>query len=108
MLNVALDNISTESTCFVVVPKEGTITKITSIIDGTTTGGDAEITANVNGGANDITATITIANGSTAATIDTCTPADYNTVSVGNYIKLTSNGGSTNAVKAVFTIEITY
>jgi len=108
VLNVALDNISTASSCFVVAPKAGTISKITSIIDGTTATADAVITANVNGGANNITAQITIASGSAATAIDTCSPSDYQTVTAGQYIKLTTNGGSTNTVKAVFTIEITY
>ena len=108
ILNVALDNISEASSCFVVVPKAGTISKISSIIDGTIGTADAIITANVNGGVNNISAQITIANNSAATTIDTCTPTDYNTVNAGQYIKLTTNGGSTNAVKAVFTIEITY
>jgi len=107
ILNVALDNISATSTCFVVVPKAGTISKISSIIDGTTADADAVITANVNGGTN-IPEQITIANGSAATAIDTCTPTDNNTVTAGQYIKLTTNGGSTNTVKAVFTIEITY
>jgi hypothetical protein len=108
VLNVALDDISTASSCFVVAPKAGTISKISSIIDGTTATADAVITANVNGGANNITAQITIASGSAATAIDTCSPSDNNTVTAGQYIKLTTNGGSTNTVKAVFTIEITY
>tara|TARA_B110000503_G_C6926036_1_gene320739 strand:- start:32 stop:703 length:672 start_codon:yes stop_codon:yes gene_type:complete len=108
ILNVALDDISTASSCFVVAPKAGTITKITSIIDGTTTTADAVITANVNGGGNNITALITIASGSVAAAIDTCSPVNYNTVTAGQYIKLTTDGESSGTVKAVFTIEITY
>jgi len=36
------------------------------------------------------------------------TPGDNNTITAGQYIKLTTNGGSTNTVKAVFTLEITY
>ena len=109
ILNVALDNISEVTSCFVVAPKAGTITKITSIIDGTITENDAVITANVNGGQNNITETITIAfTNSNAGDIDSCTPTANNAVTAGQYIKLTSNGGSTTAVKAVFTIEITY
>ena len=107
VLNVALDDISTASSCFVVAAKIGTITKSTSIIDGTITGGNAVISANINGGT-DITNTLIIASDSGAATIDTVTPDNNNTVAAGEYIKLTTNGGSTGTVKAVFTIEITY
>ena len=106
-LNVALNDVSTGSSCFVVAPKAGTITNIHSVIDGAITTADAVITANVNGGTN-ITDTITIANsGSAAGVVDNCVPSDNNTVAAGNYIKLTTNGASDNAVSAVFTITIT-
>ena len=106
-LNVALNDVSTGSSCFVVAPKAGTITNIHSVINGAITTADAVITANVNGGTN-ITDTITIANsGSAAGVIDNCVPSDNNTVAAGNYIKLTTNGASDNAVSAVFTITIT-
>ena len=107
VLNVALDNISVpSSSCFVVAPKAGTVTKITSIIDGSITVNDATISANVHG--TNITDTLIIATGSDAATIDTMTPSDNNTINANEYIKLTTDGLSTGEVKAVFTIEITY
>ena len=105
-LNVALADVSTASSCFVVAPKAGTISAIHSVIDGTLATGNAVITANVNGGSN-ISNQITIANSSGAGTIDTCSPGDNNTVSAGNYIQLTTDGASTNTVSAVFTITIT-
>ena len=114
ILNVALDDISTNGkSCYVVAPKAGTITKISSIIDGTISVDDALITANVNGGA-DIPDSLTgilsfaISNASNAGTIDSCTPGSNNTVTAGQYISLRTNGASSGAVKAVFTIEITY
>jgi hypothetical protein len=109
ILNVALDNISNSTpSCFVVAPKAGMITKIISVIDGVITGTDSIITANVNGGTA-ITPTIPIAHtGSAAGNIDVCIPTANNTVIAGQYIKLTSDGASGGAVKAVFTIEITY
>ena len=109
ILNVALDNISNSApSCFVVAPKAGMITKIISVIDGAITGADSIITASVNGGTA-ITPTITIAHGgSVGGHIDTCVPTANNSVTQGQYIKLTSDGLSGGAVKAVFTIEITY
>jgi hypothetical protein len=84
------------------------ITKIMSVINGAITGVDSTITANVNGGTN-IAPTITIAHtGSVGGHIDTCVPTANNSVTAGQYIKLTSDGESGGAVKAVFTIEITY
>jgi len=107
ILTVRLDDISTASSCYVVAPKAGTLTSVKSIIDGLTATADAVITVNVNGGT-DITNTLTIADGSGVATIDTMTPGGNNTITAGDYIKLTTNGNSTNTVKAVFTLEITY
>ena len=106
ILNVALDDISTSSSCYVVAPKAGTISKISSIINGSITG-NAVITANVHGGS-DIPETLTISDGSNAGTIHSCTPGSNNTVTAGQYISLTTNGFSTGTVKAEFTIEITY
>ena len=106
VLNVSLDDISTASSCYVVAPKAGTLTRIYSVIDGTTGTADAVITANVNGGSN-VSQTLTIANGSNAGDLDDCTPADNHTVSAGQYIKLTTNGASTNVVSAVFSLVIT-
>ena len=94
------------SDCVLLAPKAGTISKISSIINGSISG-DAVITVNVDGGA-DIPETLTITNGSTAGTIHSCTPGSNNTVTAGQYISLTTNGGSTGIVKAEFTIEITH
>ena len=105
VLNVSLDDISTASSCYVVAPKAGTLTRIYSVIDGTTGTADAVITANVNGGSN-VSQTLTIANGSNAGDLDDCTPADNHTVAAGQYIRLTTNGASTNAVSAVFSLVI--
>ena len=107
VLNVSLDDISTASSCYVVAPKAGTLTRIYSVIDGTIGTADAVITANVNGGSN-VTQTLTIANGSNAGIKDDCTPADNNTVAAGEFIQLTTNGASTNSVSAVFSLVITH
>ena len=105
-LNCHLENISATSSAFVVAPKAGKITKISSVIDTAITVGDAEITVNVNNGA-DVTNKLTIAfTGSAVGDIDTVIPNDNNVVGAGQYIKLTSDGGSTTASKAAFTIEI--
>ena len=109
ILNVELDDISTASSCFVVAPKAGTLTKVTSVINGTIATNNAVITVNINGGSFDIQNELTIAHsGSNAGDKDSMIPNNNNTVGVGDYIKLTTNGLSTNTVKAVFTLEITY
>ena len=96
------------SDCVLLVPKAGTISKISSIINDSISGGDAVITVNVNGGESDIPETLTITNSSTAGTIHSCTPGSNNTVTAGEYISLRTDGVSTGTVRAEFTIEITY
>jgi hypothetical protein len=106
-INVELADISTASSCYVVAPAGGTISKIYSVINGAITGANSIVTSNINGVA--ITnGSITVAfSGSAAGHIDSATPTALNTVVAGDLITLTTDGGSTNTVKTVFTIEIT-
>ena len=106
-LTVRMADISTAGSVYVVSPYAGTLSKAYSVIDGAIATADAVLTLNVNGGT-DITQTITIAySGSAAGDVDSCIPADNNTVAVGNYIKITTNGASTNTVAATITLVIT-
>ena len=106
VLTVQLANISAASSCYVATPIAGTITKIYSVISAAITGGDAIITSKL--GSTALTnGAITIANGSGIAAIDNCTPTANHTVTVGQAITLTSDGGSTNTSIGMFTIVIT-
>ena len=107
VLTVRLPDVSTASSVFVVSPYAGTLSKAYSVIDGAIATADAVLTLNVNGGTN-ISETITIANSSSAAgVVDSCAPSVHNTVAVGDYIKITTNGASTNTVAATITLVIT-
>ena len=108
VLTARLPDISTASSAaFVVSPVAGTLSKVYTVIHGAITVADATLTANVNGGT-DVTNTITVAySGSAAGVVDSCTPGDNNTVAAGNYIKLTSDGGSTDACEATVSFVIT-
>lgn len=106
VLTVQLANISVASSCYIATPIAGTISKIYSVISAAITGGDAIITSKL--GSTALTnGAITIANGSAIAAEDNCTPTANNTVTVGQAITLTSDGGSTNTSIGTFTIEIT-
>ena len=107
VLTTRLDDISTASSAYVVSPFAGTLSKVYSVIDGTIATADAVLTINVNGGI-DVTNRITIAyRGSGAGDVDSCTPDDNNTVAVGDYLKVTTDGASTNTVSAVISFVIT-
>jgi len=97
------------SAALAVSPVAGTLSKIYTVLEGAIITADAVLTASVDGGT-DVTETITIATASSAeGDVDSCTPADNNTVAVGSYIKLVSAGASGNVVGApcVFVITLT-
>ena len=96
-------DISTGASSWVVAPYAGTIEKIYTVIDGAITSANAAIsfeiaTAAVTDGG------ITIAQASSAAgDVDSATPSALNVVTAGQAIEIITDGGSTNAVKAVVT-----
>jgi hypothetical protein len=100
-------DISSAASSWAIAPCAGTITKIYSVIDTAVTVADAVLTFELAGTA--VTgATITIATaGSAAGTIDSCVPTALNVVTQGQAIEIITNGGSTDASKAVIMFEIT-
>ena len=100
-------DISSAASSWVVSPVAGTITKIYSVIDGTITTADAVLTFEI-GGVAVTNGTVTIDDsGSAAGIVDSATPTATNTLAAGGALELITDGGSTNAVKAVLIIEIT-
>ena len=99
-------DVSTGQTIYVPINFAGTVTRITSVLYGAITVGDAVLTCSI--GAVAITGgAITIANaGSAAGDIDTVVPSAANVVAQGDYIKIVADGGSTDAARATVNIEI--
>ncbi len=108
VLTARIPDVSTASSAaFICSPVAGTLSKIYTVLEGTIATANAVLTASVDGGT-DVTATVTIAyDGSAAGDVDSCTPADNNTVAVGSYIKLLTNNASTNAIGATVSFVIT-
>lgn len=103
--SVTFVDISTAGSIYAVIPFSGTLTKVWTAIDGAITGGDAEFTISIDG-TTVSPGTLTIANsGSAAGDIDSVTPTSSNTASEGSLLKIESNGGSTNAVDAIFSLK---
>ena len=106
-LAIDMTDISTASTSYLVSPVAGTISKIQTIINGAIATADAVITGKIattaiTGGA------VTIAySGSAAGDVDSVTPSAANTVAVGSNINFTTNGASTNTIRATIVVEIT-
>lgn len=106
-LTVDMTDISTASTSYISSPVAGTISKISTIINGVITTGDAIITSKI-AAVNITNGAITIANaGSAAGDVDSTIPTALNIVAVGDNINFTTDGGSTNTVRATIIVEIT-
>jgi len=89
-------------------PVAGVITKLTSILEGALTAGDASITGSI-GGTNLTGGALTIAqSGSAAGDIDTATPTAANAVTAGQACALTVGGANTASVSAMVMVEITF
>jgi len=101
VLTGEIANISSAGSSWVVSPYAGTIEKIYTVIDGAITVHDAAITFEIDGTA--VTdAGITIAySGSGAGTVDSSEPSAKNSVDAGDAIEIITDGGSTDAAKAV-------
>ena len=101
-----ITDISTASSHWTVSPVAGTITKIYSVIDGTTATAAAVLTFEI-GGVAVTGGTVTIADASSAGDVDSATPTAANTVTAGQAIECITDGGSTNTVKSKLILEIT-
>lgn len=85
----------------------GTVTGVHSVIDGVIATADCTLTAKVNGVAM-TSGAITIAfSGSAAGDLDSASPSAGNTFTSTDYLQVTSDGASTNAVTATLLFTIT-
>jgi hypothetical protein len=99
-------DISTGASSWTVAPHAGDIVAAYTVIDGAITGADATITLEI-GGTLVTDSSITIAySGSAAGTVDSSTPSAANTVTAGQAVEIITDGGSTDAAKAVVALVI--
>ncbi|MEY3415640.1 MAG: hypothetical protein RLZZ418_885 [Pseudomonadota bacterium] len=106
-LPVDMTNISSAAVVYLPCPVAGTITKITTIINGAIATANAILTGRI--GSTAITSgAVTIPfSGSAAGQVNSTTPTALNTVVAGNNINFTANNASTNTVRATIVVEIT-
>ncbi len=99
-----IDDISTASSVFVVVPFTCTITNIRSVLSGAIATADAVISFTKNG-TDSLGSGLTITNGSSAeGDVDSFDPSSNTGFVTGDYIKITTNGASTNTVPLYLTL----
>lgn len=106
-LTLDITNISSAAVVYLPSPVAGTISKITTIINGAIATANAILTGRI--GSTAITGgAVTIPFSSSAAgQVNSATPTALNTVAVGNNINFTANNASTNTVRATIVVEIT-
>ena len=106
-LTLDITNISSATVVYLPSPVAGTISKITTIINGAIATANAILTGRI--GSTAITGgAVTIPfSGSAAGQVNSATPTALNTVAVGNNINFTANNASTNTVRATIVVEIT-
>lgn len=106
-LTVDMTNISSAAVVYLPSPVAGTITKITTIINGAIATANAILTGRI--GSTAITSgAVTIPfSGSAAGQVNSSTPTALNTVVAGDNINFTANNASTNTVRATIVVEIT-
>ena len=103
MINIS-SNV-TDGRAYVVVPKDGNVTRVYCVINGTIIQNNATLTMEI-GTLN--LGTITVLQNSGQGDIYEPPVLTNTAVVAGDYIKINSDGASANSVSAVFTIEITY
>lgn len=103
--NFVIDDVSTAETMYIPVGVTGVVSRVDTVLGGTISGADAGIsltTSSDQGMAN-----ITIANaGSGAGDVDSDATINNSSVTAGSYLKLSTDGASTGAVKVYVAITI--
>jgi DNA/RNA endonuclease YhcR with UshA esterase domain len=105
-LTVQLTDVSAPSSVSVVAPDDGNIVEIFSVLGGAITVANSAVITKING----TTVTgggFTVAySGSAAGDVDSAEPTALNAVKEGDYITITSDGGSTTTQPITVTLVI--
>lgn len=106
LVTVAIGDVSTAGSVWVVPGIAGSIVKISNVIDAAITVADAGLTFEIGGTA--VTGgAITIANaGSAAGDVDSSTPSALNVITAAQPIEVVKDGASSTASNGVVTFEI--
>lgn len=106
-IQLRITDISTASFVLVPLPVACTLTRVTTALEGAIATADATITLTNSTGPATI-GTITVANsGSAEGDLDSLTPSSNNTFTASTYLKIATNGASTNTVGLNVFLEFT-
>jgi hypothetical protein len=105
-LTVSIVDVSTPETVYLYVPFNGTLNKVSSVLQNAITVADSLITVKDHSGATAGTFTIT-QSGSAAGDIDGVTTTSNNTFTNGQRVSVSTDGNSTTAARLFLTLEFT-
>lgn len=105
-LTATLADVSTASATYIPLPFACTLNSVTSVISGAITVANSIITVTKVGGFSAGTMTITAA-GSAEGDIDSLVPVSNNTFSANDWLKISTDGGSTTTQSITFLLEFT-
>lgn len=105
-IQVELDDVSTASTAYAVVPFSGTLSQVYSVLHAAITGADSTVSILNHAGLSAGTLTVSFS-GSAAGDIDSLTPASNNTFTAGQKIGVSTDGLSSTAARLSVTLVFT-
>ena len=101
-----IPDVGTAAAIYLMAPVAGTVSLVSTKLGGALASADATITVSNNAGSSMGTITVT-SSGSAAGDLDTLTPASNNTVAVGDWVKVATDGGGTGPFPLSVAVEIT-
>ena len=105
-LTARLADVSAASSVNIAVPDDGKIIEIISVLGGAITTANSAVTTSINGTAVTGGGFTVAFTSSAAGDIDTAEPTALNAVKEGDYITITSDGGSTTTQPITVTLVI--
>lgn len=106
ILSCRIDDVSTAGSVKLCVPVTATLTRVTSTLQGAIASVDSVLTVTNHSGGS--AGTITVAFTSSAAgDVDQLSPVSNNTFTAGQIVTIATDGGSTNTVPVLLTLEFT-
>lgn len=104
-IHITLDDVSANAGVLVPVPVAATFISATSVLGGTITGADANISFKNSAGSSMGTAMVVAFSGSNKGDVDTFTAASNNTISADGYMEVVSDGASSTTMPLYLTLK---
>ena len=105
VFTVHLSDLSSAENIYCPIPFGGTVSRVTSVLEGSIAGGDVTVTVKDSSAASMGTLTVTQA-GSAAGDVDSLDPTTNNTVTDNDYILIQTDGGASSHVDFMVSVVV--